>query len=89
MTTLSLADIAQLEQLIFVVFATGVFVGAICTGFLNTLKNLVFYHFEQPTRIRTNNGYLYRFRNKYVPLAERQNLMKQANKQHRVLKNGE
>ena len=86
MTTPSLADIVQLEQLIFVVFATGVFVGAICTGFLTTLKNLVFYHFEQPTRIRTNNGYLYRFRNKYVPLDERQKLMKQAIEQDRALK---
>ncbi|RUP38817.1 MAG: hypothetical protein EKK63_11395 [Acinetobacter sp.] len=88
MTTLSLADTVQLQQLIFFVFAVGVFVGAICTGFLTTLKNLVFYHFDQPTRIRTNNGYLYRFRNKYVPLAERQNLMKQAIEQHRALKNG-
>lgn len=59
MTTLSLADTVQLQQLIFFVFAVGVFVGAICTGFLTTLKNLVFYHFDQPTRIRTNNGYLY------------------------------
>ena len=88
MTTLSLADTVQLQQLIFFVFAVGVFVGAICTGFLTTLKNLVFYHFDQPTRIRTNNGYLYRFRNKYVPLAERQNLMKQAIEQHKALKNG-
>ena len=88
MTTLSLADTVQLQQLIFFVFAVGVFVGAICTGFLTTLKNLVFYHFDQPTRIRTNNGYLYRFRNKYVPLAERQNLMKQAIEQQKKIKNG-
>lgn len=85
---LTLAEIAQLNQLLFIVFAVGVFTGAICTGFLTMLKNLVFYHFEQPTRIRTNNGYLYRFRNKYVPLAERQNLMKQAIEHHRALKNG-
>lgn len=85
---LTLVEIAQLNHFLFIVFATGVFVGAICTGFLTTLKNLVFYHFEQPTRIRTSNGYLYRFRNKYVPLAERQNLMKQAIEQHRALKNG-
>lgn len=85
---LTLVEIAQFNQLLFIVFAVGVFTGAICNGFLTTLKNLVFYHFEQPTRIRTNNGYLYRFRNKYVPLAERQNLMKQAIEQHRALKNG-
>lgn len=86
MTTLTLLEIASLEQLTFVVFAAGVFTGAICTGFLTTLKNLVFYHFQMPSRIRTNNGYLYRFRNKYVPLDERQNLMKQAIEQHRALK---
>lgn len=86
MTTLTLLEIASLEQLTFVVFAAGVFTGAICTGFLTTLKNLVFYHFHMPSRIRTNNGYLYRFRNKYVPLDERQNLMKQAIEQHRALK---
>ena len=85
---LTLVEIAQLNQLLFIVFAAGVFTGAICTGFLTTLKNLVFYHFQMPSRIRTNNGYLYRFRNKYVPLDERQNLMKQAIEQHRALKNG-
>lgn len=87
MTTLSLADIAQLEQLLFIVFATGVVSGAICTGFLKTLLNLISMHFEHPTRIKTDSGYLYRFKRKYVPLDEKQRLIKQAIEQYRAIKN--
>ncbi|ENX58638.1 hypothetical protein F885_03006 [Acinetobacter higginsii] len=87
MTTLSLVEIAQLEQLLFVVFVVGVITGAICTGFLKMLLNLITLHFEQPNRIKTNNGYLYRFKRKYVPLEEKQRLIKQAIEQYRALKN--
>ncbi|OBY72366.1 hypothetical protein [Acinetobacter gyllenbergii] len=87
MTTLSLVEISQLNQLLFVVFASGVFTGAICTGFLKTLLNLITLHFEHPSRIKTNDGYLYRFKRKYVSLDEKQRLIKQAVEQHRALKN--
>lgn len=83
MTTLSLAETAQLNQLIFIVFVVGVITGAICTGFMKNLIKLISMHFEMPRRIKTNDGYLYRFKRIYMSLDERNELMKKSFSKYR------
>lgn len=85
--SLTIADVTVLEQTLFIIFTAGVIAGAICTGILKTILSLVSMHFEHPSRIKTNDGYLYRFKRKYVPLGEKQRLTKQAIEQYRALKN--
>lgn len=76
-------DQAVLTQLLFFVFCAGIFTGAICTGFLNSLKSIFFNWVERPKRIRTHDGYLYRYQQQYVSkefyndrILERQEKMK-------------
>ncbi|MFR9678276.1 hypothetical protein [Acinetobacter sp. SEK570] len=73
---LTVSDVSQINQMIFVVFAVGVVTGAICTGFLGTVIRIIDMNFKSPRRIKTNEGYLYRLKNKYVRLEEKQQFHK-------------
>lgn len=68
---ISISDLTALQEMIFIVFTTGVVVGAICSGILSTIKSILFSEISRPTRIKTDSGYLYRFKNKYVTNEER------------------
>ncbi|MHA3890877.1 hypothetical protein [Acinetobacter sp. GXMZU3951] len=85
MATLTLQDTAALESLLFTVFAVGVFTGAICTGLLKRLSTIFFNEVERPKRIKTQQGFLYRYQGIYITkesrdtqvLAAREKLMNQ------------
>lgn len=66
MATLTLQDTAALESLLFTVFAVGVFTGAICTGLLRRLSSIFFNEVERPKRIKTQQGFLYRYQGIYI-----------------------
>lgn len=68
---LSVSDLTALHEMIFIIFTTGVIVGAICSGILSTIKSILFSEISRPSRIKTDSGYLYRFKNKYVTNEER------------------
>ena len=87
MTTLTLAEISQLHQLTFFVFVSGLITGVVCAGTLKTLISIFTIHYQVPRRIKTSNGYLYRFKNIYVPLDERNKLRQQAIEKYRALRN--
>lgn len=72
MSTLTLHDTAALESLIFSVFAVGVFTGALCTGFLTRLNRLFFNEVERPKRIKTQQGFLYRYQGMYITKESRE-----------------
>jgi hypothetical protein len=76
-------DTAALQQMIFIVFAVGVFTGAICTGILNTVKTTFFNWVERPKRINTLDGFLYRYQNLYVPKEYREKLISDRLKKHK------
>lgn len=69
--TLSVSDLTALHEMIFIIFTTGVIVGAICSGILSTIKSILFSEISRPSRIKTDSGYLYRYKNKYVTNEER------------------
>lgn len=72
MATLTLQDTAALETLLFTVFAVGIFTGALCTGFLTRLNRLFFNEIERPKRIKTQQGFLYRYQGMYITKESRE-----------------
>lgn len=64
-------DMAALQSMLFIVFASGVFVGALCTGFLTTLINLFSRKIQYPDRVKVQDGYLYRDKHVFMSLEQR------------------
>jgi hypothetical protein len=64
-------DYAALQSMLFIVFASGVFVGAACTGFMTRLINLLSRKIQYPDRVKVQDGYLYRDKHVFMSLEQR------------------
>ncbi len=74
---MNIQDIAALNEMIFFIFVMGLIGGAVCTGIFKTIRSFVDLNYKYPKRIRVKDGYLYRFKNYYVSLEERNILINQ------------
>lgn len=86
MNTLTITDIAQLQNMTYIIFSVGIIVGLACSHFLKTILGFFDLCYRHPSRIKTNEGYLYRFNGKYVTLQEKNTLIKLAIEKHRAIK---
>ena len=75
---ITIPDISALQSMSTFIFTMGIIAGSICTGIFRAITTAISSHYTMPSRIKTENGYLYRFRNMYVPLDKRNALRSQA-----------
>jgi len=75
---ITIQDISAFESMTTFIFVMGIVAGSICTGIFRSITTAISLHYKYPSRIKTENGYLYRFRNMYVPLDKRNALRSQA-----------
>ena len=75
---ITIQDISAFESMSTFIFVMGIVAGSICTGIFRAITIAISSHYTMPSRIKTENGYLYRFRNMYVPLDKRNALRSQA-----------
>lgn len=75
---MTIPDISALQSMSTFIFTMGIIAGSICTGIFRAITTAISSHYTMPSRIKTENGYLYRFRNMYVPLDKRNALRSQA-----------
>lgn len=87
---ITIQDISAFESMSTFIFVMGILAGSICTGIFRVITTAISLHYTIPSRIKTENGYLYRFRNMYVPLDKRNAFRSQAiqkYKQSRIKEN--
>ena len=75
---LSVTDIAQLEFMTYGIFTFGIITGLVVGGLFKSIISITISGITHPSRIRTADGFLYRFRNKYYSLEQKNSLIKQA-----------
>ena len=75
---ITIQDISAFESMTTSIFVMGIIAGSICTGIIRVIATSFSLHYKYPSRIKTENGYLYRFRNIYVQLDRRNALRSQA-----------
>lgn len=78
------ADTAQLMNALNFSFYFGILVGAIVFIFLGNLTRFTVSKFYQPPRIKTREGYLYRFRGLYVTKEERHERIQKAREDYLI-----
>ena len=74
----TMQEMWAVESMSTFIFVVGIVAGSICTGIFRAITTAISLHYTMPSRIKTENGYLYRFRNMYVPLDKRNALRSQA-----------
>jgi hypothetical protein len=80
----TVTDIAQLEFMTYGIFTFGIITGLVVGGIFKNIISIIISGITQPRRVRTSDGYLYRFRNKYYPLEQRNSLIKHAYERYKA-----
>ena len=75
---MTIHDISAFESMTTLIFVLGIIAGSICTGIFRAIATAISLHYTMPSRIKTENGYLYRFKNIYVSLDRRNSLRSHA-----------